>query len=687
VSAQTVHILLVEDEEAHAELVHRGVKSCGGSIRLTVARSLQEARAKLQVFSPDLLIADLKLPDGSGLELLPPENEKPSYPIVMLTSHGDETSAVAALKGGAMDYLVKSAATLSDIPFIAGRILREWGHIPELKRAEEGLYRKTRLIKLLQEVAVAANEAKTVENALQMALEIICAHTGWPVGHVYLPADDGTGKLAPSGIWHLGDHEKFGTFRKITEATRFASGIGLPGRVLSSGKAAWIVDVTQDPNFPRARIAADIGVRAGSAFPVIVGKELVAVLEFFSDKVAEPDGPLLEVMAHVGTQLGRVVERKWAEEALQKAHEELELRVKERTADLSKTNAALKEQITERKQAEQALRQGKHKYESLMNQSPDPIFVSRIDDFRFTEVSDRACENYGYSREEFLTMEIFDIEIEAPLRHEVRDLYRKMDVGKVIEVYGTNRRKDGSTFPVQVRFTKLDNEYAVAVVRDITARKEAEDRIAASLKEKELLLKEVHHRVKNNLQIISSILDLQCENIKSEAGLEMIRGCQHRIHSIALIHEGLCQTDSLSKVDFSRYIQSLTMQLFDVFGPPTDSIQLKMNLQNDVLLSIDTAIPCGLILHELVSNALKYAFPESRRGEVRIELYSDTPGRLNLIVADDGVGLPNSLDFRKTETLGLQLVNTLVDQLDGCIDLHNGSGTEFKIQFPYSKGF
>ena len=510
VSAQTIHILLVEDEEAHAELVHRGVESCGGSIRLTVARSLQEARAKLQVFSPDLLIADLKLPDGSGLELLPPENEKPSYPIVMLTSHGDEASAVAALKGGAMDYLVKSAATLSDIPFIAGRILREWGHITERRRAEE---------------------------------------------------------------------------------------------------------------------------------------------------------------------------------ALQKAYGELELRVKERTADLLRTNAALEEQITERNRAEQALRRGKHKYESLMNQSPDPIFVSRIDDFKFTEVSDRACENYGYSREEFLTMEIFDIEIEVPLRQEVRDLYRKMEVGQVVEVYGMNKRKDGSTFPVQVRFTKLDNEYAVAVVSDITVRKEAEDRIAASLKEKELLLKEVHHRVKNNLQIISSILDLQCEHIKSEVGLEVIRGCQHRIRSIALIHEDLCQSDSLSRIDFSEYIESLTAQLFNVYGPSTDSIQLKTHLQKDVLLGIDTAIPCGLIIHELLSNALKYAFPESRRGKIRIEFYSDSAGRLNLIIADDGVGLPNTLDFHHTETLGLQLVVTLVDQLDGCIDLHNGSGTEFKIQFSDSKGF
>ncbi|HKA52360.1 MAG TPA: GAF domain-containing protein, partial [Candidatus Binatia bacterium] len=192
------------------------------------------------------------------------------------------------------------------------------------KRAEEALRRQTAFVTLLQEVAVAANEAKTIEEAMQFALGRICAHTGWPVGHVYLRVAGSTGELISTPLWHLDNSRQFEAFRKLTEATRFAPGVGLPGRVLVSKKPAWIIDVTKDPNFPRVQAAVDLGVRASFGLPVLVGTEVVVVLEFFSDKVVEPDEPLLAVLAYIGTQLGRVVERKQAEEALHKAKEAAE---------------------------------------------------------------------------------------------------------------------------------------------------------------------------------------------------------------------------------------------------------------------------------------------------------------------------------------------------------------------------
>ncbi len=158
---------------------------------------------------------------------------------------------------------------------------------------------------------------------MQIALDQVCAHTGWPVGHAYL-LDEAAGDLAPGGIWHLDDAEAFETFRSVTEATRFVSGVGLPGRVLASGQPAWIFDVTKDPNFRRAKLATEIGVRAGVAFPVLVGPKVAAVLEFFSEQAAEPDEPLLEVMGQIGTQLGRVMERTRAEELLLAAKEQAE---------------------------------------------------------------------------------------------------------------------------------------------------------------------------------------------------------------------------------------------------------------------------------------------------------------------------------------------------------------------------
>ncbi len=213
---------------------------------------------------------------------------------------------------------------------VGGRrvVLGSLRDITERKRGEEALRQKTAFVQLLQGVTVAANEAATIEEAMQICLDNVCAHTGWPVGHVYFPAEDSSGELAPTTLWHLENPERFETFRRVTEATRFASGVGLPGRVLARRKPAWIIDVIKDPNFPRAQLAKDIGVKAGFAFPVLVGTEVVAVLEFFSAEALEPDAPFLEVMGHIGTQLGRVVERKRAEEERQGARE-LEVRSRE----------------------------------------------------------------------------------------------------------------------------------------------------------------------------------------------------------------------------------------------------------------------------------------------------------------------------------------------------------------------
>jgi len=214
------------------------------------------------------------------------------------------------------------------------------------------------------------------------------------------------------------------------------------------------------------------------------------------------------------------------------------------------------------------------------------------------------------------------------------------------------------------------------LMQDDTERRIAEERIRASLKEKEVLLKEVHHRVKNNLQIISSLLNLQSKYIKDDQALEMFKESRNRIRSMTLIHEKLYRSKDLANIDVAEYIQNLSSNLFRSYSAGRISLRTQVD---DILLGVDTAIPCGLIINELVSNSLKHAFPD-KQGEILVDLHRDN-GKFTLRVRDNGVGFPEHVDFRNTDSLGLQLVCTLTDQLDGEIELDRAGGTEFRITF------
>ena len=223
---------------------------------------------------------------------------------------------------------------------------------------------------------------------------------------------------------------------------------------------------------------------------------------------------------------------------------------------------------------------------------------------------------------------------------------------------------------------------------EIVVRKQVEGKIKAALQEKEVLLKEIHHRVKNNLQIISSLLRLQSSQIRDDETLRMFKDSQDRIKSMALIHETLYQSEDLSRIPFLNYLQRLTTHLISIYR--SDSRISDINLRVDgVFLDINQAIPCGLIINELITNALKHAFPKGVDGNIYIKMYSDELGKCTLVIGDTGIGFPAGLDFRETETLGLQLVTGLVSQLEGEIELKEGAqtgagantGTEFTIRF------
>jgi len=202
-----------------------------------------------------------------------------------------------------------------------------------------------------------------------------------------------------------------------------------------------------------------------------------------------------------------------------------------------------------------------------------------------------------------------------------------------------------------------------------------------SLKEKEMLLREIHHRVKNNMQVISSLLRLQSRAIEDKEGIEIFKESQNRIKSMALVHEKIYHSKDLSGIDFADYIRELANGLVRFYGVDADRIALKFDVKN-VSLGINSAISCGLLINELLSNSLKYAFPEGKSGEIRVFLRTTGENDIKLKVSDNGVGLPEDLDFRKSQSLGMQLVTTLVEyQLQGKIELNRNGGTEFKITF------
>jgi PAS domain S-box-containing protein len=217
------------------------------------------------------------------------------------------------------------------------------------------------------------------------------------------------------------------------------------------------------------------------------------------------------------------------------------------------------------------------------------------------------------------------------------------------------------------------------IAHDITENKRAEHEIMQSLKEKEILIKEVHHRVKNNLQVISSILSLQSSYTRNKVVLDLLKEIQNRVKSMAFIHESLYQSKDISKINFSEYVSTLSQNLLHSYTTNDLRIGLKVSVPN-LFLSLDQSIPCGLIINELLSNALKYAFTGRKKGEVTVQVKEEKQ-KITIIISDNGIGLPTNIDFRNTESLGLQLVTALAEQINGKISMSRKGGTKYTVSF------
>ncbi len=333
------------------------------------------------------------------------------------------------------------------------------------------------------------------------------------------------------------------------------------------------------------------------------------------------------------------------------------------------------------RQAREALRISEEKYRRYVGDSPLGIFVADAQG-RFVEVNPAACQMTGFSQEELGRMTIPEILAPAALETGMRHFGQVKETGRAVGELAL-RRKGGGAVDTAISAVRLTTDRFISFCQDITDRKRAEAALRDSLEEKTALLKEVHHRVKNNLQIVASLLNLQARRSHDGQAVEALRETGERVRSMALLHEALYRSGNLARINFASYVEELCMQIWRSFGSAAARIALQKRVA-PLRLSLEQALPCGLIINELVSNALKHGFRGERAGRVVVELGPAEQRRLALCVSNDGVALPPSLDLAQSPTLGLRLVFNLAGQLGGAVTVERPEqgGAAFRVVFP-----
>lgn len=343
------------------------------------------------------------------------------------------------------------------------------------------------------------------------------------------------------------------------------------------------------------------------------------------------------------------------------------------------------------KQAEEALEQSNRHFRAIFNTmfqfigllAPEGILL---------EANQTALDFGGLTREEVINQPFWEArwwsissETQAQLKAAIAQAATGQFIRYEVDVSGTG----DTVATIDFSLKPIHDETGKVVLlipegRDISEQKRTAEQVKASLKEKEVLLKEIHHRVKNNLGVVDGLLQMQARRSQNSEVIEALTESQNRIASIALVHEKLYDSNNLANIDFVQYISDLTAHLFDSYNTHLNQVKLTTQV-NAILLDIDTAIPCGLIINELVSNALKYAFPNTRMGEIHVTFQQNQDQTLTLTVADNGIGLPEDFTLKQTKTLGINLVKGLVRQIRGTLEIKNKPGTTAIITFSGGK--
>ncbi len=754
---QLLRILMVEDESEYADIIKRMLEKQAPDLQVSLAGSIGQAIELIPVFDPDLIIADIMLPDGRGIDLLDHSDIQGKIPVLVMTGFGDEQLAVEAMKKGAMDYMSKSLNNVNEIPSVAKRVMEEWHHIIERKKTQAEL----EAYRLHLEELVASRTAEIQQTNIRLQSEIEerkkaeeqLRITQFSVDHmndaaywVNINAEFIYANQAACEMLGYSKQELLGmTVLDIDPALdrkkwmKHWRGLKKGERqrfdTLHRRKDGSLVDVELSANYIRfggyeynCAFARDITKRKQTEVKLRESEALYHTLvdaSPYTVTMSDLEGNITyaskNTLALHGFEkeeelLGKSALSLIAPEDYERSIANLKRTLKEGIifgeeytllrkngepfkGELSaalirdgngnpKAFIATVRDITDRKEWEDALKASEEKYRTIAENVNVGIYRNTPGPKgRFIEVNPAFMRMFGWeNKKEMDRVNVSDLYMNPESRLQFSERLSMEGFVKDEEIQ--LKRKDGTAFWVAITAAAVHDEagkvkYYDGVIEDITDRKKAEEKIRASLHEKEMLLKEIHHRVKNNMQVIKSLLNLQCQQLKDPGVVDIFRECQNRIHSMALIHEKLYGSQDFTRIDFKEYVNRLARDLYRSYCISIDRVELRVEAQA-ISLGLDTALPCGLVINELLSNALKYAFPAEwlKKGIITVSLARAMEDRIEIVVSDNGVGIPKDLAIDKADSLGLRLVRIIVeDQLDGTLEVKSEGGTLFRITF------
>lgn len=638
--------MILEDVPFDAELAERELEL--GNIPFSSLRveTETEFRRGIKKFQPHIILADHSLPSFDGKTALKiAQQEIPQVPFIFLSGKIGGEFVVEVLREGAKDYVFKN--NLSKLPYTIMRALDEVEEARELERADKSLKNREAQLRLItknmQDIVLQIDREGQIQY-LSSSINKILGYNyqdflGQPVSKLFY-------------LVHPEDKES------ISHALE---------NILSAPLAM---------EFRCRNMAGDY-------------LWLESLINPFLDENQDPQGFLLVIRD--------IDSRKKVELQLDQHRANLENMVEERTQELGEINQKLSHEIEVRKRLYHSLRNNEKRLESVINGSPIPTFV--IDTDHEVVYWNLALENFtGIMKEDVLGTNKHWHVFYQEQRPCMADLLLEGNWKGIFKWYSTKHMrtklvdnaysatgffphiKDGRWL-YMTAFPLLDSKGevigAVETLEDITPEVEYKKEIELSLEEKEILLREIHHRVRNNLQIISSLISLQSNRSDDEETIHLFRKTKNRIQSMALVHEKLYQSGDFTRINLAEYIQELVVNILKSYEGSAERIALEMDCET-VWININTAIPCALIINELVTNSIKHAFPHDQRGKIIVRLHQ-RDGQIIITCTDTGVGLPDDINLLESSTLGLKLVHALTEQLKGKIKILSREGTSFEI--------